>query len=58
MDDCSWRHNKIMFLQNFYPREHTGTVMTKLNNKRLLFLSPCPATSAFPPTKTNTIVRK
>lgn len=58
MKDYSWRHNKIMFLENFYPREHTGTVATKLRNKRLLFLSLCPAMSAFPPTKTNTMVRK
>lgn len=57
MKDYSWRHNK-MFLGNFYPRAHTSTIMTKLHNKRLLFLFLCPATSAFPPTKTNTMVRK
>lgn len=38
---------------NLYQGAHTGVVITKLYNKRLLFLLPWPATSAFPLTKTN-----
>jgi len=43
---------------NFYHGAYRGIVVTKLCNKRLLFLFPCPAKSAFPPTKTNGMLRK
>lgn len=48
MKDCSWRHNKIMFLENFYPRAHTGTVITKLHNKKVIIPFPMPSYKCFP----------
>lgn len=48
MKDCSWRHNKIMFLENFYPRAHTGTVITKLHNKKVIIPFPVPSYKCFP----------